>query len=150
MACPRKVARNAPAIPITVVRMKPVGLFGPGESMRAMMPATKPTMMTQMMPLMDVVLPQWNNRNQVSAPRSDAAGHFVVVRQPSIRRQVVDHLRQILAEAVEQVVARHAALRCELVDLIGAQGAVEIAGRDRLVRAFADPLIRPFPLPLPL
>jgi hypothetical protein len=120
MAWPMKVARNAPAMPITVVRMKPDGLFGPGESMRAMIPATKPTMMTQMMPLMDVVLPQWNNGSQVPLTRSDAAGHFVVVRQPPIRRQVVDHLRQILAEAVEQVVARHAALRGELVDLIGA------------------------------
>jgi hypothetical protein len=39
-------------------RMKPLGLLGPGESSRAMMPATKPTMMIQMMPPMTVVLPQ--------------------------------------------------------------------------------------------
>jgi hypothetical protein len=31
-------------------------LFGPGESRRAMIPAMKPTMMIQMMPLMMVVL----------------------------------------------------------------------------------------------
>ena len=30
-------------MPSTVVRMKPDGLFGPGDRMRAMMPATKPT-----------------------------------------------------------------------------------------------------------
>ena len=54
MACPIQVARKAPAMPSTVVRMKPLGLFGPGESSRAMIPATKPTMMTQMMPLMTV------------------------------------------------------------------------------------------------
>src|SRR5215475_282827 len=47
---PIKVARKAPAIPSTVVRMKPLGLFGPGESMRAMMPAMKPTTMIQMKP----------------------------------------------------------------------------------------------------
>ena len=56
MAWPIQVARNAPTMPSTVVRMNPLGLFGPGESMRAMMPATKPTMMTQTMPLMVVVL----------------------------------------------------------------------------------------------
>jgi hypothetical protein len=38
-----KVARNAPAIPRIVVRMKPLGLFGPGDRRRAIMPATKPT-----------------------------------------------------------------------------------------------------------
>jgi hypothetical protein len=32
--------------------MKPDGLFGPGYSMRAMIPATKPTTMIQRMPLM--------------------------------------------------------------------------------------------------
>jgi hypothetical protein len=30
--------------------MKPVGLFGPGDNKRAMMPATKPITMIQMMP----------------------------------------------------------------------------------------------------
>src|SRR6516225_7196480 len=40
------VARKAPAIPSTVVRMKPVGLLGPGESIRA----TIPTKIIQMMP----------------------------------------------------------------------------------------------------
>ena len=57
-----KVARNAPTMPSTVVRMKPLGLLGPGESSRAIMPAMKPTTMIQIMPLMTVVLlekPDW-------------------------------------------------------------------------------------------
>jgi hypothetical protein len=36
--------------------MKPLGLLGPGETSRAIIPATKPTMMTQRMPLMTIVL----------------------------------------------------------------------------------------------
>ncbi len=40
-------------MPSIVVRMKPLGLFGPGDSMRAMMPAMKPTTMIQIMPLME-------------------------------------------------------------------------------------------------
>ena len=35
-----KVATNAPAIPSTVVTMKPPNSFGPGEMKRAMMPIT--------------------------------------------------------------------------------------------------------------
>src|SRR5215470_18265250 len=50
MVWPMKVARKAPAIPSTVVRMKPLGLFGPGESSRAMIPATNPITMIQMKP----------------------------------------------------------------------------------------------------
>src|ERR1700722_8519662 len=48
-AWPMNVATNAPAIPSRVVRIKPAGLFGPGASMRAIMPATKPIMMIQIM-----------------------------------------------------------------------------------------------------
>ena len=46
-AWPMKVARKAPAMPSSVVRMKPAGLFGPGASRPAIMPATKPLMITQ-------------------------------------------------------------------------------------------------------
>src|SRR6202041_2975969 len=45
----------------------------------------------------------------------------------------------MLAEAVQQFVARHAALRHQAVDLIGAERIGEIAGRDLLVRPGADP-----------
>src|SRR6185437_10997284 len=126
MAWPIRVARNAPTMPSTVVRMKPLGLFGPGERKRAMMPATKPTMMIQIKPpmLMVVVLsPQMKIK-------SEPAGNLVLSWQAPVRRQMVDHLRQILAEAVEQVVARHAALGCQRIDLVGAERIGEIAGRD--------------------
>jgi hypothetical protein len=36
-------------MPSTVVRMKPVGLFGPADSRRAITPARNPMMMIQMM-----------------------------------------------------------------------------------------------------
>src|SRR5436190_9474723 len=43
-----KVAMKAPTIPSAVVSKNPFGLFGPGESQRAIRPAMKPTMTTQM------------------------------------------------------------------------------------------------------
>src|SRR3954470_3573098 len=55
---------------------------------------------------------------------------------------MIDHLRQILAVAGEQLVARQAALGGQAFDLVGAERIGEIAGRDRLVFALADPGIR--------
>src|ERR1700729_492673 len=52
---------------------------------------------------------------------------------------MVDHTGQMLAETVEQFVARQAALRHQTVDLIGAERTGEIAGRDLLVGAGAHP-----------
>src|SRR4051794_11664780 len=52
IACPRKVATKAPAIPSRVVRTKPEGSLGPGCSSFAMTPATKPMMIVQSMPIM--------------------------------------------------------------------------------------------------
>ena len=49
MVWPMKVVTKAPAIPSAVVRMKPLGSFGPGETTRAIRPAMKPMMMIQMM-----------------------------------------------------------------------------------------------------
>src|ERR1700732_3937080 len=142
IAWPMKVARNAPTMPSTVVRMNPLGLFGPGESMRAIMPATKPTRITQRMPLMAVVLSLTKNRSRragVEAVTSEPVRYLAVGRQPAVRRQMIDHLRQIAAEAVEQFVGRQAALRGQRIDLVGAQRLGEIAGGNRLVLALADP-----------
>src|SRR5262245_10615568 len=55
---------------------------------------------------------------------------------------MVDHLRQILAKTGEQLIARQTALGGQALDLIGAERVGEIAGRDRLVLALADPGIR--------
>src|SRR5258708_37557632 len=52
---------------------------------------------------------------------------------------MIDGLGQLLAEAREQFLARQASLRHQAVDLVGAQGAGEIAGRNLLVRAVCDP-----------
>src|SRR6185437_4735749 len=68
-----KVASNAPAMPRTVVRMNPLGLFGQGDRNRAMTPATKPTRIIQRMPLMTKVLPQ-NNRDVEASARSVGLG----------------------------------------------------------------------------
>src|ERR1700704_5103721 len=110
-----KVARNAPTMPRMVVRINPDGLFGPGDSSRAIIPATKPTMMIQRMPLISVVLLPKNRDSKSLA--LNPARQFAIGRQPSVRRQVVDDVGQILAEAGEQVVARQPALRGECIDL---------------------------------
>ena len=78
---------------------------------------------------------------------SNPARHFVLVRQPSVRRQMIDDVGQILAEALQQFVARQAALRRQRFDLVGAERAGEIAGRDLLVGAVADPGIGGSPWP---
>src|SRR5690349_17305301 len=104
-------------MPMIVVRMKPEGLLGPGEIRRARMPAMKPTMITQMMPPM-FVLPKQQRRDYAA---SQPAGEFIVGRQPALRCQMIDHLRQILAEALQQLVARHAALRRDLIELVSAE-----------------------------
>src|SRR6266478_4045022 len=144
MAWPMKGARNAPAMPSTVVRMNRLGLFGPGESNRAIIPATKPTMITQIMPLMAVVLLQ-KSRLANDEPRGDSAARFAASdparqfafgRQPSVRRRMIDDVGQVLAEAAQQFVTRQPALRRQIIDLIGAERLGEIAGRNRFVRAW--------------
>jgi hypothetical protein len=50
------LARNGTATTITVVRRKPEGLFGPGDKMRAIMPAIKPTTRIHRRPLMIATL----------------------------------------------------------------------------------------------
>ena len=60
--------------------MKPEGLFGPGETSRAMMPATKPTMMTQIMPLI-VLLSRTMREIRIDQIRPDTS--FSVGSRPS-------------------------------------------------------------------
>src|SRR5690242_6655550 len=52
---------------------------------------------------------------------------------------MIDHFRQVLAEAAQQVVPRHATLGGERLDLVGAQRLGEIVGCDRLVLSGANP-----------
>ena len=50
-------------------------------------------------------------------------------------------MRQIFAEALEQVIARHASLRHERVDLFRSKSAGQIVRRYCLIGASADPRI---------
>src|SRR4051812_16212775 len=72
MACPTKVARNAPATPSATVRTKPDGLLGPGENIRAIIPATKPTTTIQIID--DMALPASSN----SYAPTESVTHFFV------------------------------------------------------------------------
>jgi hypothetical protein len=61
------------------------------------------------------------------------------VRQPSVRRQMIDDVGQILAETLQQFVTGQAALGSQRLDLIGAERVGEVAGRDLLVGTVGDP-----------
>src|SRR5512146_896887 len=113
MDWPMKVARNAPAMPSTVVRMNPLGLFGPGESSRAIIPAMKPTMMMWIMAVVPFEKPKFCCRCRLI---SDPPRQFVFGRQPSFRRQMVDDIGQMLAQPRQQFLARQAALRGERIE----------------------------------
>ena len=64
----------------------------------------------------------------------------------AVRRQLIDHLRQILAEAAEQFIARHSRLFDECANLVGTKRTPQIVGRYLLVGSGADPRIDGFTL----
>src|SRR4029077_8438856 len=64
----------------------------------------------------------------------------------AVRRQLIDHLRQILTEAAEQFIARHPRLFDECVDPVGTERTPQIIGRYLLVGSGADPRIDGFAL----
>src|SRR5450631_2114110 len=118
-----KVATNAPTMPSTVVRMKPAGLLGPGDSSRAMMPATKPMTTIHRMPMVSSLDPD----------ASDSAVQLLGCRQPSVGRKMIDRFGQLFAEAGEQFLVREASAGRQEVDLFGRQDLAEIGRRDGLV-----------------
>src|SRR4051812_32564223 len=67
---------------------------------------------------------------------------LVLVGQPSIRRQLVDELRQVLAQGRQYLIARHPGLARNRVEIFVPDRLREIVGRDRLVRAVAYPGLR--------
>src|SRR5262245_30306113 len=75
-ACPRKVARNDPAIPSAIVMNIPPGSF-PGMIIFAKAPATSPTMRVQ---TSDMIPPQWlisvEKQNQ-SLNRAHVSGDLI-------------------------------------------------------------------------
>ena len=75
------------------------------------------------------------------AHASEHALGFLFSRQASLRRQLVYDLRQIFGEALEQVIARHASLGHERVDLFRSKSTGQIVRRYCLVGSGADPRI---------
>src|SRR5262245_38498255 len=72
---------------------------------------------------------------------SPAAG-FLVGWEPAVGRKLVDQLRQVLAQAIEQLIARKSGLLGERADGVGAERRGEIVGCDLFVLAAADPGLR--------
>src|SRR5437867_8258646 len=60
-------------------------------------------------------------------------------RQPAVRRELVDQLRQILTKTGEQIVALHAGLLTQRVERIATERFLQIVGRNLLVWTAADP-----------
>src|SRR3954470_7633265 len=130
------VARNAPTMPSTVVSRNPDGVLGPGATIRAMMPATKPTRMIQRMPMRA----SW--RLVTGTIRSHHTRHLVRSRHAALRRHVIDHRRQLSTQFRQQVIARHAGMLGQRVDRVIAKCLLQIVGRDRLVLSGRHPRMR--------
>src|SRR5262245_55845778 len=139
-------------MPRAVVSMNPWGVLGPGESQRAIIPATKPIRIIQRMLMPAPICHSGSNQRMKlyrsivhrRAHASKQALSLLVGRQPPVRRQLIDHLRQILTEAAKQFVARHPCLLDEGVDLVRAERAAQIVGRYLLVGSGANPRIDGF------
>src|SRR6478609_1630748 len=54
---------------------------------------------------------------------------------------MVDHVGQILAETLQQFIARQSALRRQMLDLVDAERAGEVTRSDLLVGTVADPRV---------
>src|SRR4051812_17600497 len=120
------VARNEPAIPSTTVRMKPPGLFGPGESIRAMMPATKPTTTIQSKP--DTVTSQDVSGDYICPDRL-AVLNFRLALGAIEYRQVLELAVAIRNRDVLGAMARGFLIFVEPVDgLVGAAAFVMAPG----------------------
>src|SRR4029453_185557 len=68
---------------------------------------------------------------------------FLFRRKPPLRRELIDEVRQILTEAFEQIVAVHAGLPGECVELVISEGLLQIGRRNLLVWSTTDPGLRP-------
>jgi hypothetical protein len=72
---------------------------------------------------------------------------FFVRRHPSVRREPIDEMRKVLAQPGKQIPAVHPGLLRELVERVASERIREIALRDILVRASADPRMSDIALP---
>ena len=64
---------------------------------------------------------------------------FLPARQSPLRRELIDNLRQVLAESGQEIAARHASLPGQRVERVAAERGRQIIWRNRLVRPGADP-----------
>src|ERR1700675_4102882 len=83
------------------------------------------------------MLPRRQRRRGIET--SNPASPLVLLRLAAGRRWLIVRVGQILAQAVEQFIARQSALRRQRLDLVGAQRAGKIVRRDLLVGTVADP-----------
>ena len=84
-------------------------------------------------------VPSIRDRRGAIDPGRLHALRFLIGRQPPLRRQTIDNLRQVVAKRVKQLLLRHAGLRQQRVDLVGAESLTKFLRRDGLVRTSADP-----------
>src|SRR3954453_13197873 len=68
-------------------------------------------------------------------------GHVVLGWRTTLRRELVDHVRQRVGQLREELVAGHAGLLLQDVDGVVAEHAAEFVRVDRLVLAVVDPRI---------
>src|SRR3978361_736326 len=116
-ACPRNGATKAPTIPRMVVRMNPVGSLFAGMMNLAMMPATKPMMMVQRMPI----------------------GKFLSVRDTAVGGVFVDRGGQFARQPGEQLLLRQTGLFFQRGQNIGPDRLLHFRRRNLFIRAAIDP-----------
>src|ERR1700712_3787008 len=116
-ACPRNVATKAPTIPRMVVRMNPVGSLSPGMMNLAMMPATKPMMMVQRIPI----------------------GKFLSARDATVGGVFIDRSRQLARQPGEQILLGQTGLFFERSQNIAPDRLLHFRRRNLFIRAAIDP-----------
>src|SRR4030081_1207037 len=116
-ACPRNVATKAPTIPRMVVRMNPVGSLSPGMMNLAMIPATKPMMMVQRIPI----------------------GKFLSIRDAAVGGVFIDRGRQFARQPGEEFVLGQTGLFFQRSQNIGPDGLLHFRRRNLFIRAVIDP-----------
>jgi len=65
-----------------------------------------------------------------------------LARQPSIRRKLIDQVRQMLAQPGKQVFPSQAGLLAERVERIAPECICQVVGRDFLILSGIDPGLR--------
>ena len=86
----------------------------------------------------EVLLPPWPAPSRQHRPR-------LRLRQRAVRGHPVNRLRQDLRQLLRHILNRQAGLLRELLEHVGPEHALQVGGRDGLVRPGADPRLRDVP-----